>query len=164
MKNFSIYILLITLIICSCSKDEELSKNNYFKITTSDGKTFTTSYVNIPIPTDNGTFSCQYNKPGRISFWILIDNNNDGYLDISLPSVPELNTVYKTSGSWESSSSTRVDFGLSLNNTDIDPNGECTSEVVFTSFTYPGLVQGTIKLLKSNGTIVSTGEFNFISK
>lgn len=154
-----IFVFNVILILYGCSKDD-LSSSDYFKITTAKGKTYTTSYVSKPIPTENGTFSCQYNKPGRIMFWALIDNNNDVEIDISLPTVPVLNKVYKTNYSLDQ----EVYFGIWLDNDDVDPNGECTSQVVFSSFTYPGLIQGTIKLSKPDGSILVSGEFNFISK
>lgn len=160
MKNLLVCSLLLILVVSGCSKDNDPSTSDYFNITTTGGKTISTTYVTIPIPTKNGTFSLQYNKPGRIMFWVLGDSNNNSDIDISLPTVPVLNKLYKSS----SSLNQEVYFGVYLDNNDVDSKGECSSEVVFTSFTYPGLIQGSIKLVKPNGTVVSTGEFNFTSK
>jgi hypothetical protein len=155
--------VFIPIILLSCKSDESITPANtsdYFNITTTGSKGISASYVTIPIPTKNGTFSLQYNKPGRVMFWVLGDSNNNSEIDISLPTVPVLNKIYKSNSSLKQN----VTFIVYLDNKDIDSKGECSGEVVFTSFTHPGLIKGSIKLVKPTGVVLSTGEFNFTSK
>lgn len=159
MKIKLLIILPLMVVLFGCSKDE-LSGDGYFNITTTGKKTISTTYVTEPIPTKNGTFSFQYNKPGRIMFWVLGDSNNNSDVDISLPTEPIIDKVYKTNYINDQ----EIYFGVYIDNEDVDLNGECLGEVVFTSFTHPGLIQGTVKLVKRDGTVLSTGEFNFVSK
>jgi hypothetical protein len=158
------FLIIIPIILLSCKSNDSitpLATSNYFNITTTGAKGISATYVTIPIPTKNGTFSLQYNKPaGRIMFWVLGDSNNNSEIDISLPTIPVLNKIYKSNSLLKQN----VTFIVFLDNKDMDPKGECTGEVVFTSFTHPGLIKGTIKLVKPTGVVLSTGEFNFTSK
>jgi hypothetical protein len=88
---------------------------------------------------------------------------NESEIVISLPIDPILNKVYDSrsfSNSWEN----WIIFINMFDNVDVDKEGKCREEVVFTSFAYPGLIQGTIKLIEPNGTVLVFGEFDFIAE
>ena len=162
-KLVYLFMSILTLFVSGCSSDSDYPSDNYFQITASNGKVYRTNYVNIPLPNKNGTFSLQYSKPSQFNnnhkllFLILIDNNNDGYLDVEIPSLPITNKVYKTS----SISGQYISYGLSLDNK--DSCSDCRSEIIFTEFNYPGLISGTVKNYSPTGKIIDSGEFNFTS-
>lgn len=163
MKNSMFCFSVCFLVFLGCKSSETIAPSaaiDYFNITTTGAKSISTTYVTIPIATKNGTFSLQYNRPGRVMFWVLGDSNNNSEIDISLPTIPVLNKIYKTN----SSLIQNVTFIIYLDNKDVDPKRECSSEVIFTSFKQPGLIKGNIKLVKPSGIVLSTGEFNFTSK
>ena len=89
MKNRTIASLLSLVIFFSfsCKKaSNSTADSGTFTVTTTAGTTYTTKYVNTPIPTTNGTFSLQYQTFGTTAskwmFFILIDNNIKEYLFI----------------------------------------------------------------------------------
>jgi hypothetical protein len=89
--KFLTWILLLATLISSCEKSEEPAKssNGTFSFTKTNGKTYTTTYVDTPIPSKNGNFSLQFKKFGTTGskwlFFVLIDNKNDLGLDIEIP-------------------------------------------------------------------------------
>lgn len=163
-KIVCLFMSILSVFVSGCSSDTDFPSFDYFQITASNGNTYKTNYVNIPLPTKNGTFSLQYNKPTQFNknhnllFLILIDNNNDGYLDIDLPSLPIINKTYKTS----SKSGQNISYGLFIENK--DSCSDCNSEIIFTSFNYPGLIVGSVKNYSPTGKLIDSGEFNFTSK
>ena len=162
MKNRTLASLFTLLIFFSfsCKKSSNSTADSgTFSITTTAGTTYSTKYVNIPVPTANGTFSLQYQTYATTGtkwmFFILIDNNNDMGLDIIIPTAIVNGTTY-------TSTSTRtVDLYGSLNNSSINLT---KTEVIFEKSTYPGQIKGTLKGYKANNVLYCTGQFDFIAK
>jgi len=162
MKNRTIASLLSLVIFFSfsCKKASNSTADaGTFSITTTAGTTYTTKYVNTPIPTTNGTFSLQYQTSGTTGsnwmFFILIDNNNDLGLDIEIPTTIVNGTTYTTTAT------RTVDLYGSLNNSEINVS---KTEVIFEKSTYPGQIKGTLKGYKANNVLFCTGQFDFIAK
>lgn|GEM_PF-6388810 len=162
MKNITIASLfsLIIFLNLSCKKSSDTTANSgTFSVTTTAGATYSTKYVNIPIPVANGTFSLQYQTYGTTGsnwmFFILIDNNNDLGLDVLMPTAIVNGTTY-------TSTTTRtVDLYGSLNNSSINIS---KTEVIFEKSTYPGQIKGTLKGYTGNNVLFCTGQFDFIAK
>jgi len=162
MKNISIASLfsLVIFFSFSCKKSSNTTADSgTFSVTTTAGVTYTTKYVNTPIPMANGTFSLQYQTSGATGskwmFFILVDNNNDLGLDVIIPTAIVNGTTY-------TSTSTRtVDLYGSLNNSSINLS---KTEVIFEKSTYPGQIKGTLKGYRANNVLYCTGQFDFIAK
>ncbi|GAP68711.1 hypothetical protein BA6E_104159 [Bacteroidales bacterium 6E] len=159
MRIINSIAILLLILISSCHKDELSNDNNFFKITTSDSKIFRTEYVNQPVPTQNGTFSMQYNKPSldnklhKYFFLILIDNGSDAYLlfqnkELPIPGVKytHINSDY-------------LDFGLTISSQELQT---WRTELNFERIDeYPGRIIGVLKSFDSKNNLICTGEFNF---
>lgn len=164
-KNFIVLGLISVFLILSCSNDDIESGIGKFNINI-DGKTLSAKYVNIPIPTQNGTFSMQYSKSSdtfkhKFYFFILFDNQNEAYLDIYTKDFPLTNTLYTST-----QTGNYVDFLLILDNYDFDASRYVVS---FSKFSYPGQIAGTLKVYKRNpsnigDTLVLTGDFDFVAE
>jgi len=156
LKRLHIYYLIIILslfVTISCKKSELSALNGTFTVSKAGGGTWTTTYVNTPIPTQNGNFSLQYNKRTSSEiymFFVLIDNQNDCGLDITTsgPVVP--GKIYS-----------QASFYGSFSNVSVNVN---RTEVVFTNASYPGKISGTFKAYNASGAVTYSGEFNFIVK
>lgn len=158
-RTFSLFVI-IAILFSSCKKNSANTNNGTFTLTTSSGKKYVTTYVNVPIPTVNGTFSLQYNKPStgnnlyQWQFFILIDNNNDADLSVWMPTKIQNGVLYTTNTSLDRT----VDLGCFFDNSNLPIS---TSDVTFSSSDYPGHVKGVAKGYASNGTLLCTGEFDF---
>jgi hypothetical protein len=162
MKNISIATLfsLVIFLSFSCKKSSNTTADSgTFSVTTTAGTTYTTKYVNTPIPMANGTFSLQYQTYAttgtRWMFFVLIDNNNDMGLDIDMPTTIVNGTTYTTTAT------RTVDLYGSLNNSSINLT---KTEVIFEKSTYPGQIKGTLKGYRANNVLYCTGQFDFIAK
>lgn len=163
IKTFSFPLLCILLVgfftfSCRNAEDEQAGA---FSFTKTNGKTYTTSYVDIPIPVKNGTFSLQYlNKGGGGSKWmffVLVDNNNDLGLDIEIPTAIVNGTVYSSS----SNLGREVSFYGMLDNVSLDVY---RTTVVFEKSIYPGQVAGTFSAYGANNSLLGTGKFDFVAQ
>lgn len=164
MKTIIISFLFMTSLLISCNKSETVSNAGNFTITSTAGKVYTTTYVNLPIPSQNGTFGFQYNKniSGTLTlysylFSVLIDNSNDSFLDLSFPSLPQVGITYTSN----SALNRIVSFGVHLSNSNLAIS---KSDLVFTSFSYLGYIAGTVKGYNSQGALLVTANFDFIAQ
>lgn len=161
--KFLTWIFLLATLISGCKKSEDTSKssNGTFSFTKTNGKTYTTTYVDTPIPSKNGTFSLQYKKVGTTGskwlFFVLIDNKNDLGLTIEIPTTISNGTTYKNT------STTDVSFYGMLDNDDLTKI-DVKTNLVFEKSTYPGQIVGTFTAYYPNNTIIGSGKFNFVVK
>ena len=166
------WIFLLSTLNSGCKKPEDaaLSSNGTFSFTKTGGKTYTTKYVNIPIPTSNGTFSLQYKKVGTNGsdwkFFVLIDNKNDLGLDLQIPKTIINGTTYTTINQKFDSgiSPTIVSFYGYLDNEDFTKL-DLKTNLIFEKSTYPGQIIGSFTVYNnSNKAIMGSGKFNFVDK
>lgn len=147
---------LLLFAMTSCKKDaESTNSQGTFTVTKTGGSTWSTSYVNTPIPNSNGKFSLQYQKNGtgeKYMFFVLIDNNNDCGLDIITTTPVTVGTVYR---------GTQASFYGMFSNVNVNVS---KTEVIFSSATYPGRVAGTYKVYNASNSIIYSGTFDLTVK
>lgn len=166
------WIFVLSTLISGCRKPEDaaLSSNGTFSFTKASGKTYTTKYVNIPIPTSLGTFSLQYKKVGTFgsdwNFLALFDNNNDFGLTFQIPKIIINGTTYTTIGQKIDSgiSPTIVSFYGYLDKEDFTLLDTKTN-LIFEKSTYPGPIIGSFTVYNNkNKALIGSGKFNFVAK
>jgi hypothetical protein len=169
--KFLTWIFLLAILNPGCKKSEDTAKssNGTFSFTKTNGKTYTTTYVDTPIPSKNGTFSLQYKKDGTTGskwlFFVLIDNKNDLGLTIEIPTTISNGKTYTTIAQKFGSgiSPTVVSFYGMLDNDDLTKI-DVKTNLVFEKSTYPGQIVATFKSYSSNNTLIGNGKFDFVVK
>lgn len=157
VKNILTFVILCFIII-SCEKSNSTnSSEGTFVVTPVGGKTYSTKYVNIPLPISGGTFSCQYKKQGvpqyeELLFFILYNNNLDYYLDFRANTPIQIGKIYSGTG---------ISFSGEFPDQVKGP-ADGRTEVVITNLVYPGRVAGNFKAYTSTGVLTISGSFDFI--
>ncbi|MEY5068189.1 MAG: hypothetical protein RLZ47_51 [Bacteroidota bacterium] len=164
-----IYFSILAFFTLNACKKSNQSAGGKLSITKVGGNTITTKYTDTPIPSNNGYFSLQYQKYGsgaKYHFFILVDANNNGGLNIDIPRMIQTNTIYTSElGNIDNSNRVYVSFYGDFFNADVNNGmGLSRTEVVFESFTYPGKIKGAFKQFNQSGVLTYTGLFDFIAK
>lgn len=163
MKLFKLltFIFLLTILISGCKKsgDGVQNSNGFFSFTKTNGKTFTTTYVNTATPIKNGTFSLQYRKVGNTGsnwmFIIYVDDNNELVFNIETP------TTIINGTNYTSSATNKVEFYGKLENVSLNV---ARTNLVFEKSTYPGQIVGIFTAYDPMKTNIGSGKFNFVVK
>jgi hypothetical protein len=155
------WIFLLTILISSCEKSQDAVQNSdgFFSFTKTNGKTFTTTYVNSATPLKNGTFSLQYRKVGNSGsnwmFIIYIDNFNELIFNIETP------TTIINWTNYTSSATNKVEFYGKLENVSLNVG---RTNLLFEKSTIPGQIVGTFTAYDPMKTNIGSGKFNFAVK
>jgi hypothetical protein len=152
-------LAFLLFFVASCKKDDAQPENGQLSISHA-GKNYSAKYVDLPTPTSAGTFTFYYRKASyqgdrnKYQLLVRIDNRTSAEINVYLPFTPVVGTVYQTSGN------NAVEFDLTVNDNDIDYD---RAEVVFSKYSNPGQIAGTVKSYLNN-KVIATATFDFIEK
>lgn len=162
-KNLFSFLFLASLVLISCSSDNEPQSGGTLKITASTGTSKTLS--NYKQTLAQGCFYCTIDEPNSTDnyYWIAIGGFTDaGQVDIyvGIPTIQtgKIYTYLTNSGNNETNLS--IDFEDWI---ETDYSNTTKATIEFSNFQYPGRITGVVINYDKNGKVLAKGEFDFVS-